>query len=461
MKKKITLLVTAIAFSANAQELCFQSTSYVSGSSPNQLIAADFTGDGIPDIASTSIGEIYNQVKLAVGVGDGTFVGQQGQSYFPVQAQPLFLVAGDFNEDGFLDIATNNSTGGSISILLADGEGYFEDAVHYPTNSGETYPKGLATADFNNDGHIDLALGAGTNKFGIRLGAGDGTFGAATYTTLATDSGIYFVASGDLNNDGNDDVVTVNYLQDTISIVLGNGTGGFAAPVHMPVGDTPYSVTIEDIDGDDIKDLLVANFESDNVSVHRGIGDGTFVEPVNYAVDTPKGIAVDDFNNDGILDFVATNNGGTGSIAVFLGIGNGTFENAVSFTSNEFYPSTAVTGDFNNDGKTDIITSNYNPGNDGQKNISVFLNCMEDVAGTESFTSKALAVYPNPVSNQLQVQLPNGTEVLSAAFYNTLGQVVLKAGNETSWNVSGLSSGLHFVTLQTSEGTAQLKFIKE
>jgi hypothetical protein len=461
MKKKITLLLTSMAFCANAQDLCFEANSYVSGSHPNQLIAADFTGDGIPDIASTSIGQIYNQVKIIVGVGDGTFVGQQGASYFPVQAQPLYLVAGDFNEDGVIDIATNNTTGGSISILLADGEGYFEDAVNYPTNSGETYPKGLAAADFNNDGHIDLALGAGTNKFGIRLGVGDGTFGSATYTMLAVDSGIYFLVSADLNNDGNEDVVTANMLQDTVSILLGNGTGGFAAPVHMPVGDTPYSVTIEDIDGDDFMDLLVANFESDNVSVHRGIGDGTFVEPVNYAVETPKSIAVDDFNDDGVLDFVATNNGGTGSIAVFLGTGNGTFENAVSFTSEEFYPSTAITGDFNNDGKTDIITSNYNSGDNGEKNISVFLNCMVPTVETTDFTSNAMALYPNPASGQLNIQLLNGAEVLSATFYNTLGQVVMRTGNETAWNVSGLSSGLHFVTLETSQGSTQLKFIKE
>lgn len=461
MKKKITVLLTAIAFSANAQELCFEPTSYVSGSHPNQLISADFTGDGIPDIASTSIGEIYNQVKIAVGVGNGTFVGQQGASFFPVQAQPLFLVPGDFNEDGVIDIATNNSTGGSISILLADGESYFEDAVHYPINSGQTYPKGLAAADFNNDEHIDLAIGGGNNKLGISLGAGDGTFGAISYTTLATDSGIYFIASADLNNDGNQDVVTVNYLLDTISILLGNGAGGFAAPVHMTVGDTPHSVTIADIDGDDYMDLLVCNFGSNYVSVHRGIGDGTFVEPVNYPVATPKSVAVDDFNGDGIPDFVATNNGGEGSIAVFIGTGNGTFEEGVSFTSGEFFPATAITGDFNNDGKADIITSNYNSGNDGQKNISVFLNCTSELAGTGSFASNAFTVYPNPASEQLQVQLPNGATVQSATFYNTLGQVVMETGNEIVWNISALSPGLHFVTLQTSAGATQLKFIKE
>src|SRR5690606_5834378 len=111
MKKKITLLLTAMAFGANAQELCFEANSFISGSHPNQLIAADFTGDGIPDIASTSLSEMSNLVNISVGVGDGTFVMLQGNSFFPVGTQPLYLVTADSNEDGIPDIATNNSTG--------------------------------------------------------------------------------------------------------------------------------------------------------------------------------------------------------------------------------------------------------------------------------------------------------------------------------------------------------------
>ena len=86
---------------------------------------------------------------------------------------------------------------------------------------------------------------------------------------------------------------------------------------------------------------------------------------------------------------------------------------------------------------------------------------MEPTAGTADFASNAMALYPNPASNQLNAQLPNGVEIYKATFYNTLGQKVMEAGNAASWNVSGLSSGLHFVTLETSQGSTQLKFIKE
>src|SRR5690606_35762355 len=191
---------------------------------------------------------------------------------------------------------------------------------------------------------------------------------------VEADSGIYFLTVADINNDGNDDVITANMLNDTVSILLGNGTGGFATPIHIPVGDAPYSVTVEDIDGDDFMDLMVANFDEDNVSVHRGIGDGSFVEPVNYPVSTPKSITVADFNGDEVLDLAVAINVGEGSVAVLTGTGNGTFNAAVDFEGGEDFPSTVITGDFNNDGKQDIISSNYNSGNDGQKNFTVFLN---------------------------------------------------------------------------------------
>lgn len=450
-----------MAFGANAQELCFEANSFISGSHPNQLIAADFTGDGIPDIASTSLSEMYNLVKISVGVGDGTFVMLQGNSFFPVGTQPLYLVTADFNDDGILDIATNNSTGANISILLGEGEGYFADAVNMTISSGEQYPKGIATGDFNNDGNIDLAVGGGNRKVGVFLGAGDGTFGAPTFTNVEVDSGIYFITVADINNDGNDDVITANMLKDTVSILLGNGAGGFATPIHIPVGDAPYSVTVAHIDGDDFMDLMVANFDADNVSVHRGIGDGSFVEPVSYPVSTPKSITVADFNGDSTPDLAVAINVGEGSVAVLTGSGNGTFNAAVDFEAGEDYPSTVITGDFNNDGKQDIISSNYNSGNDGQKNFTVFLNCMEPTAGTADFASNAMALYPNPASSQLNAQLPNGVEIQKATFYNTLGQKVMEAGSTASWNISALSSGLHFVTLETSHGNTQLKFIKE
>jgi hypothetical protein len=73
----------------------------------------------------------------------------------------------------------------------------------------------------------------------------------------------------------------------------------------------------------------------------------------------------------------------------------------------------------------------------------------------------SLKLYPNPASGQLNLDLPEGITLEKASFYNMLGQKVLETDNTTSWNVSQLQTGVHFITLVTSEGTVQLRFIKE
>jgi len=73
----------------------------------------------------------------------------------------------------------------------------------------------------------------------------------------------------------------------------------------------------------------------------------------------------------------------------------------------------------------------------------------------------ALRLYPNPTSGQLNLDIPQGIAVQNTSFYNVLGQKVLETGAETNWNVAALSAGVHFITVITNEGTAQLKFIKE
>ncbi|OYQ42657.1 peptidase M1 [Flavobacterium cyanobacteriorum] len=82
--------------------------------------------------------------------------------------------------------------------------------------------------------------------------------------------------------------------------------------------------------------------------------------------------------------------------------------------------------------------------------------------GTEAFEGlKAVKLFPNPAGNLLNVELPEGITLQKAAFYNVLGQKVLETGATTTWDVSAMASGLHFLSLVTDKGTTQLEFIKE
>ena len=149
------------------------------------------------------------------------------------------------------------------------------------------------------------------------------------------------VAVGDLNLDGNPDLVVSS--QDffpvagtTVSVHLGDGAGGFAAPVSFGVGQLPQSVAIGDLDGDGNPDLAVANRLSADVSVLLGNGLGGFAAAVSVpAGASPLSVAIDDLNLDGSPDLVVAN-GGTqanpgSTISVLLGNGLGGFAPAASF----------------------------------------------------------------------------------------------------------------------------------
>jgi hypothetical protein len=81
--------------------------------------------------------------------------------------------------------------------------------------------------------------------------------------------------------------------------------------------------------------------------------------------------------------------------------------------------------------------------------------------GNDAFTlDQAMAVYPNPTNDYLHIQMPSNMVLERVTVYNNLGQVVLE-NTTTSLNVSALSTGVHYVDVQTSEGVFHKKFIKK
>ncbi|MDI1254659.1 MAG: M1 family aminopeptidase [Flavobacterium sp.] len=81
--------------------------------------------------------------------------------------------------------------------------------------------------------------------------------------------------------------------------------------------------------------------------------------------------------------------------------------------------------------------------------------------GLKNYELEAVLLYPNPASEQLQLQLPEGVMVDKTAFYNMLGQKVKESGSDANWNVADLASGVYFVNVTTNFGTKQMKFIKK
>jgi hypothetical protein len=183
---------------------------YVAGTSPQSIAAADFNGDGKTDLAVAD----SNGVSVLLGNGNGTFL--PALSY-TAGANPSSVVAGDFNGDGKTDVAFVNGGSNSVSVLLGNGNGTFQPPVTYLTGSSNYVAYFLTVADFNGDGKADLAVGT-SNGLSILLGNGDGTFQtAATYAS--TLGGVLSIAVADFNGDGWPDLAVAN-LSTTVSISI-------------------------------------------------------------------------------------------------------------------------------------------------------------------------------------------------------------------------------------------------
>jgi hypothetical protein len=155
------------------------------------------------------------------------------------------------------------------------------------------------------------------------------------------------------------DLVTANFNDDSVSLLLGNGTGGFAAAgPNLRVGDAPFSVALGDLDGDGDLDLVTANLADESVTVLLGDGAGGFVDRgQDPAVgDAPFSVALGDLDGDGDLDLVASLSG-IGSVSVLLGDGAGGFADAGPDPAVGGGFSLAL-GDLDGDGDLDLVTAN-------------------------------------------------------------------------------------------------------
>ena len=160
---------------ASAQEQIFSpKVDYDAGDGPLSVVAADFDGDGIVDLAGTN--RQSNDLAVFLGIGDGEF---QAAGTFETGHGPWDALAADFDEDGYPDLAVTNEYHDSISILIGDDAGVFETAATLTVGDG---PLGAVAADFDGDAHLDLAVGNyNSDDVWIFLGNGDGTFGAPDF----------------------------------------------------------------------------------------------------------------------------------------------------------------------------------------------------------------------------------------------------------------------------------------
>ena len=213
--------VTVLKGDGNGGFTAFPGSPFAVGTSPSCIAAADFNGDGNLDLAVSN--ELDNTVTVLLGDGTGGFK-KAIASPFGVGFNPSYIVAADFNGDGIQDLAIANLSSGNVTLLLGTGTGGFRPAAASPFSVG-TNPFAMTVGDFNGDSVPDLAVANyGSNNVTVLLGDGTGGFKSGPGSPFAVGTSPRSLAVGDFNVDGVPDLVVANSGSGDVSMLLNTFT---------------------------------------------------------------------------------------------------------------------------------------------------------------------------------------------------------------------------------------------
>ena len=357
----------------------------VSVASATNLVVTVPVGATYAPITETVGGLVANASRAfqPTFLGDGSNIGTS--SFAPLVnltggSGSFLTIIADLDGDGKPDLVVLNyydqnislfrniSTNGTLSVSS------FAPRVDLPSFGG--IPGGLAVADVDGDGKLDLvAADYSNNRLLVYRNI-------STVGTLATNSFAAPVAFnvgnspvvvrvGDLDGDGKPDLVCANFNDNTISILRNIGTAGslttnsFAPQVVLATGSNPHDLVIVDLDGDGKPDLAQANYNSSSWSAFRNVS-------VQGVIDTNSFAARVDFDTSGLVDsIIAGDVDGDGKADVIIGLTPGSaisvYRNLTSpgtLNTNSFAPGVdfpapgwvrgLAMGDLSGDGKPDI-----------------------------------------------------------------------------------------------------------
>ncbi|MFC6221990.1 FG-GAP-like repeat-containing protein [Hymenobacter artigasi] len=351
----VVTLSGAVAFAAKA--------SIATGSSPVAVSIGDVDGDGRPDLVSANYSD--NTVSVLRNTSTVGTVSFAAKVDFATGSSPIAVSVGDVDGDGRPDLAVVNYSSSTVSVLRntsTAGTVSFAARVDFAVGS---FPRSVSIGDVDGDGQPDLVVAnSGSATVSVLRNTGTtGTVSFATKADFATGTSPRSVSMGDVDGDGRPDLAVGNYSSATVSVLRNTGAAGavsFAPKADFATGTRPLAVSMGDVDGDGQPDLVSANYSDNTVSVLRNTstaGTVGFAPKTDFATGTtPIAVSMGDVDGDGRPDLAVTNNGLVSVLRNTGAAGTVSFAARVDFVTDNS-PYWVSIGDLDGDGRPDLAVA--------------------------------------------------------------------------------------------------------
>lgn len=444
MKKTITLLLLlagSLGYSQINSSSFSDKVAFTTGNKPYGIAITDLDKDEKNDLAVTNFDDNTVSVFLNQGssgsITTSTFAARVN---FTTATQPSHIATGDIDGDGLVDLIISNEGGAAVSILRNTstiGNISFASKVDLSVGSGS--PNSVKVLDLDQDGKLDITVSVYTsNKICVfRNTSTSGSISTDTRIDLTPSGGVSVrgMDAADLNGDTKLDLVCIDDFNAKMYVYENNASSGsitsgsFSSAVAFTTTTKPYSVEMADINDDGKVDILVNSNDGSKMSVYinqtgtGNISTSFFTTSVDFTTPSSPyyGLSADDLDGDGDLDVSLASIGGS-AVSVYENVTSGTFGTSSLNTKVDFSTAAITTmsavGDVDGDGMVDLLAN----GATGNK-VYVFRNTMAP-AGINTFSQKnPIAIYPNPVAEQLHVQFGEKTSA-TLQIFNSLGKLV-------------------------------------